>query len=91
MSDIAHGPPTFTENDKFDGLNWIAFKNLIIVATEVCGAMGYLDESIRDPTTIIQSPDPPNSTSTTSKPATEPKQIQLEATPWDSDEPSARE
>jgi len=53
MSGTAHGLPTFTENDKFDGSNWIAFKNLIIVATEVCGAMGYLDGSIRDPTTMI--------------------------------------
>jgi len=91
MSDIAYGLPTFIENNKFDRLNWIAFKNLIIVATEVCGAIGYLDGSIRDPTTIIQSPDPSDFISTTSKPATKPKQIQLEATPWDSDEPSAGE
>jgi len=72
MSDIAYGLPTFIENNKFDRLNWIAFKNLIIVATEVCGAIGYLDGSIRDPTTIIQSPDPPDFISTTSKPATKP-------------------
>jgi len=91
MSGTAHGPPTFTENDKFDGLNWIVFKNLIIVAAEVHRAMGYLDRSIRDPTTIIQSPDPPDSTSTTSKLATKPKQIQLEATSWDSDELSTGE
>ena len=87
MLGTAHGPPTFTENDKFDGLNWIAFKNLIIVAAEVCGAMGYLDGSIRDPATLIQSSNPPDSTLTTSKP----KQTQLEVTPWDSDEPSAGE
>jgi len=87
MSGTAHGLPTFTENDKFDRLNWITFKNLIIVAAEVCRAMGYLDGSIRDPTTIIQSPDPPDSTSTITKP----KQTQLEATPWDFDEPSTGE
>jgi len=87
MSGTAHGLPTFTENDKFDGLNWIAFKNLIIVAAEVCGAMEYLDGLIKDPTTLIQSPNPPDSILTTSKP----KQTQLEVTPWNSDEPSAGE
>ena len=87
MSGTAYGLPTFTENNKFDRSNWIAFKNLIIVATEVCGAIGYLDGSIRDPTTIIQSPNPPDFTLTMSKP----KQTQLEATPWYSDEPSAGE
>jgi len=77
MSGITHGPPTFTDNNKFDGLNWIAFKNLITVAAEVCGAMGFLYGLIRDPTTLIQSPNPSDSTSTTSKP----KQTQLEVTP----------
>jgi len=88
---ITHKLLTFTKNDKFDGSNWITFENLIIMAAKVCKAMGYLDGSIRNPTTIIQSPNPPNSILTTSKLATKPKQIQLEATPWDSDEPSAGE
>jgi len=35
MSGTVYGLPTFTENDKFDGSNWITFKNLIIVAAEV--------------------------------------------------------
>jgi len=48
MLGTAHGPPTFTKNNKFDGSNWIAFKNLIIVATEVCRAIEYLNGSIRD-------------------------------------------
>jgi len=42
MLGTAHGPPTFTKNNKFDRSNWIAFKNLIIVATGVCGAMEYV-------------------------------------------------
>ena len=46
---ITHKLLTFTENDKFDGSNWITFKNLIIMAAKVCKAMGYLDGLIRDP------------------------------------------
>lgn len=35
MPGTSQEPPTFTESNKFDGINWIAFKNLIVMATEV--------------------------------------------------------
>jgi len=29
MSSISNGLTTFSENDKFDGTNWIAFKTIV--------------------------------------------------------------
>ena len=35
MLGTSQGLPTFTKGDKFDRTNWIAFKNLIIMAAKV--------------------------------------------------------
>ena len=38
-------------------INWIAFKNLIIIAVKVWKAMDYLDKTIKDSSILIKSPD----------------------------------
>ena len=35
MLSISNGLTTSSENDKFDGTNWIAFKTMVIIAAEV--------------------------------------------------------
>jgi len=35
MSGTSYKLPIFIENDKFDGTNWMAFKNIVIMAAEV--------------------------------------------------------
>ncbi|KAJ3552018.1 hypothetical protein NP233_g12968 [Leucocoprinus birnbaumii] len=80
------GPPTFSDSDKFDGTNWIAFKNMITIAAKVRGAMGYLTGDIRDPTTLIKSSPETTETSTKTATAADP-----EDTAWDSETPSASE
>jgi len=46
---ISNYLPTFSESDKFDSSNWIAFKTMITIITEVQKAMKYLEETIYDP------------------------------------------
>ena len=46
--------PTFSENDKFDGTNWIAFKTMVIIAAEVWEAIGYLDSNIIDLSIVVK-------------------------------------
>jgi len=36
-------------------MNWITFKNLVIMTAEIWEAMGYLDSSIKNPTMLIES------------------------------------
>ena len=40
---------TFTDNDKFDSMNWIAWSRLIHVTTKVRGVFGYFYSSIKNP------------------------------------------
>lgn len=57
----------FSDDDKFDGTNWVAWSNLIRIAAEVRGAMGYLEGNIPNPANvpaIIVSP-PATTTQTT--------------------------
>jgi len=35
-------------------MNWITFKNLVIMTAEIWGAMGYLDGSIKNSTMLIK-------------------------------------
>lgn len=71
----------FADNDKFDGNNWVAWSNLIRIAAEVRGAMGYLKGKVQNPAyppqtttsipTIVVTPAPTTAqTTTTASPAT---------------------
>jgi len=42
---------TFSEADKFDGTNWSSWRRLIRTAAVSKGAYGYLDGSIKQPST----------------------------------------
>ena len=46
--------------EKFDGLNWTEWKELIISAAKSHGVMGYLDRTIPRPATPSPSTDPSN-------------------------------
>jgi len=63
MSSISNGLTTFSENDKFDGTNWIAFKTIV---AEVWEAIGYLDSNIIDPSTVVKPSSKPEMTTSTS-------------------------
>jgi len=67
---------TFSEADKFDGTNWSSWRRLIRTAAVSKRAYGYLDGSIKQPST---SPTP------TSHPASVPTE-----TLWDSETPSLK-
>jgi len=43
----------FIENNKFDSINWIVFKIIVIIATEVWKVGKYLSNSICNMTTLI--------------------------------------
>ena len=79
--------PTFTENHKFDSTNWIAFKNMVIIAAKVWGAIGYLKGIIKDPSTLRKSANTTNS-KTTSTTTTKPKDYTINAISWNSNEPT---
>ncbi|KXN88952.1 hypothetical protein AN958_06514 [Leucoagaricus sp. SymC.cos] len=59
-----NSPQIFSDHDKFDGTNWIAWKNMITIAAEVHGAMGYLTGTISNPGTIILHLTPTGTTTT---------------------------
>ncbi|KAG6825053.1 hypothetical protein H0H92_004995 [Tricholoma furcatifolium] len=42
-------PTTFPEEYQFDGTNYIAFRDRVLIAAELRGADGYLDGSIPRP------------------------------------------
>jgi len=46
---ISIGPPTFVEYDKFDGTNWTAWKESILIVIKSKGLEGYLNGSIINP------------------------------------------
>ena len=45
-------PPLFPDNEKFDGMNWIAWSENILIAAHMRGASGYLNGTIKQPSTI---------------------------------------
>ena len=49
MSRISHRSSIFSKNNKFDRINWVTFKNLVIMTTKIRGVVEYLDSSIKDP------------------------------------------
>ena len=87
MSGTSYELPTFTENDS---TNWMAFKNMVIMAAEVQGAISYLEGTIKDPTTLIKPANTTNSkiTSTTT---TKSKNHTINAIFWDFNELTASE
>jgi len=54
--------PTFSENNKFDGTNWLSWCRLVCTAAVSRGVFGYLDESITQPSTPPQTETPPTET-----------------------------
>lgn len=92
-------PPMFSDNDKFDGTNWVAWSNLIRIAAEVRGAMGYLEGTIPNPTTvpaiIITPPTTTASTTSTSLSPTSTAPITSTSTSidtsWESPNPTEAE
>ncbi|KAG6867200.1 hypothetical protein C0993_005814 [Termitomyces sp. T159_Od127] len=43
------GPPTFPEDQQFDGTNFVHFKNRVLIAAQAHGAKGYLEGTISKP------------------------------------------
>ena len=48
-------PPTFPEEAHFDGTNFAAFRDRVLIAARTRGARGYLDGTITDPRTAKKS------------------------------------
>jgi len=89
-------PPIFSESDKFNGTNWLSWKENIMIVIEARGAEGYLNGLIMKPGLTIQSPrialsKAPASMSTTPTPSPAPVDPTPLETSWDSPNPSARE
>jgi len=42
-------PPIFTDDDKFNGTNWVTWNRHINIAAQLKGVIGYLDGSIVQP------------------------------------------
>ena len=42
-------PPIFSDENKFDGTNWVAWSKFIHIAAQMKGIFGYLDGTIKDP------------------------------------------
>jgi len=87
MSGTSYKLPIFIENDKFDGTNWMAFKNIVIMAAEVQSTIGYLEGTIQNPATLIKPADTTNS-KTTSTTTTKSKDHTIDVTFWDSNKPT---
>ncbi|KAG6838398.1 hypothetical protein C0991_011919, partial [Blastosporella zonata] len=68
-------PPTFPDDQQFDGDNYIAFRDRALLAARARGALNYLNGTITKP-----SPPSPGTTTTTT-----------ESTPWTSHTPSLEE
>ena len=45
----SNNPPIFTDENKFDGTNWIGWNNAITIAARLRGARGYLEGTIPKP------------------------------------------
>ena len=76
--------PILSESDKFDGTNWAAWKDNILIAVKFSGVSGYLDGSITAPTTFA----PKETTDTTVQTTALTSQAE---TPWHSLNPSPAE
>ncbi|KAG6862453.1 hypothetical protein C0991_011519 [Blastosporella zonata] len=78
-------PPTFPDDQQFDGDNYIAFRDRALLAARARGALGYLNGTITKPplstpTSTAEDKDTIPTPSTTS-----------ETTPWTSNKPSLEE
>lgn len=60
ISEISHKISIFSKNNRFNGTNWITFKILVTMTTEIRRAIKYLNSSIKDPTTLKNQPHHPN-------------------------------
>jgi len=88
--------PLFSENAKFDGTNWLTWKEAIMMVIDSKGAEGYLDGSIVCPVPASKIPTitvmkAPGATSTTASSTPSPTIITISETYWDSLTPSIRE
>ncbi|KDR67143.1 hypothetical protein GALMADRAFT_80069, partial [Galerina marginata CBS 339.88] len=45
----SNNPPIFTDENKFDGTNWLGWNNAITIAARLRGARRYLDGTITKP------------------------------------------
>ena len=50
MTSHNSNPPVFTEDKKFNGENFYAFRTLVLTAARACGVTCYLDGTIKKPT-----------------------------------------
>ncbi|KAG6807209.1 hypothetical protein H0H92_008400 [Tricholoma furcatifolium] len=81
------GPPTFPDDCQFDGTNYLAFRDRVLLAASLRGAEGYLDGSIEKP----ESPKPPQTSSPiTTSTSTSPIASTMPTEWWDTN-PSAQE
>ena len=83
MATTSNNPPIFTEENKFDGTNWIGWSNTITIATHLHGAHGYLEGTINKPTTV--------NINTIAQPNVQDTLLPPEPTPWTSRTPSKDE
>ncbi|KAG6838350.1 hypothetical protein C0991_012403, partial [Blastosporella zonata] len=82
-------PPTFPDDQQFDGDNYVIFRDRALLAARARGALGYLTGTILKPddTTTI----PPTTKSGTTNPVPFPTPTTTEPTPWTSHTPSPEE
>ena len=48
----SNNPPIFTNENKFNGTNWIGWSNTITIAARLRGARGYLEGTVNKATTV---------------------------------------
>jgi len=58
-------PSIFTDDNKFDGTNWVAWNRHINIVVQLKGATGYLDGSMLQPTKLTSTITVPNITTET--------------------------
>ena len=80
-------PPIFTDDDKFNGTNWVAWNRHINIAAQLKGVIGYLDGSIVQP----NKPTPKSQSSPTTPIATTTTPITAVETNWESLTPTENE
>ena len=51
----SNNPPIFTDENKFDGTNWIGWSNAITIAAHLCSACRYLEGTVNTPTVNINT------------------------------------
>lgn len=90
-----NSPPIFSDAEKFDGSNWIAWKSNVKIVVNIRGALGYLEGKIPKPATtspMNASNVPMAVTETGDTTATlVATTIAAETTPWPSPTPSPDE